>query len=153
MIRIISLLCFFIEESNLIKTDLGSDKVLTDFNPGNYLFQILNFKKTPSVSLLSPPLDFGINRKIKRLMDIFVAMIFIAGILTWLAPVLAILIKIDSKGPVFFLQKRNKKNGKIFTCIKFRSMILNQEADLVQAKENDQRITRIGKFLRKYYLR
>ncbi|MFS8083118.1 MAG: sugar transferase, partial [Ginsengibacter sp.] len=49
-------------------------------------------------------------------------------------------------------QKRNKKNGRIFTCIKFRTMIVNEEADLKQAVENDSRITRIGKFLREYHL-
>lgn len=141
-----------LEESNLIKTGRNADKVLPDFSGTNYLSQILHFQKTPSVSLLLQPLDFGTNRLIKRLMDIFVATIFIACILSWLTPILAILIRMDSKGPVFFLQKRNKKSGRIFTCIKFRSMIVNAQADLVQAMENDIRITRFGKFLRKYYL-
>ena len=126
--------------------------VQPDFNVDNYLSRVLNFQTISSASFLSEPLQAGINRIIKRWMDLFFAAVFIAGILTWLTPILAILIRSGSKGPVFFLQKRNKKNGRIFTCIKFRSMIVNEEADLVQAKENDIRITRIGKFLRKYHL-
>ena len=138
----------FSEESKLIKTD----RVLPVFNTDNYLSQILNFKKNSGVSLLSLPLELKINWMIKRLIDLFLSTIFIVVFLSWFTLVIGIIIKLDSKGPVFFLQKRNKKNGRIFTCIKFRSMIVNEEADRVQARENDQRVTRVGKFLRKYYL-
>jgi lipopolysaccharide/colanic/teichoic acid biosynthesis glycosyltransferase len=140
------------EETNLIKTVRDSDKILPDFSGDNYLSQFLHFQKTPSESFLTQPLDFGINRVIKRWMDIIIAAIFITCILSWLTPILAILIKIDSKGPEFFLQKRNKKNGRIFTCIKIRYMIVNAQADLVQAMEGDIRITHFGKFLRKNHL-
>lgn len=106
--------------------------------------------------LVSPidlrPLEISTNRRLKRIFDIFFSIITITCILTWLIPIFAILIKMDSKGPIFFLQKRNKKNGRIFTCIKLRSMIVNKDADLIQASENDSRITRIGKFLRKYHV-
>jgi len=98
------------------------------------------------------PFDYRINRVSKRITDIIFATLVIVFILSWLIPILAVLIKLDSKGPVFFLQKRNKRNGKIFLCLKFRSMIINEEADLVAAAENDPRITRIGKFLRRNYL-
>lgn len=137
---------------NLVKHDHSIDHVQPDFNPGNDVSSILNFQTISFTPFFSQPLETAINRAIKRSVDIFLSTIFIAAILTWLTPALAILIKSDSKGPVFFLQKRNKKNGRIFTCIKFRSMIMNEEADLVQAKENDIRITPIGKFLRKYHL-
>src|SRR5258705_4443522 len=96
--------------------------------------------------------DYRINRVLKRIIDIIFATLMIIFILSWLIPILAVLIKLDSKGPVFFLQKRNKRNGKIFLCLKFRSMIVNQDADLVPAAVNDPRITRIGKFLRRNYL-
>src|SRR6185312_212898 len=138
--------------SDLTAQEISTGTVLPDFNGESYLSEIFNFRKTSTVSFVSVPLEFRINRIIKRLIDIFIATAFIAGILSWLAPIIAILIKADSKGPVFFLQKRNKKNSRIFTCIKFRSMIVNPEADLVQAKEDDNRITRFGKFLRKYHL-
>lgn len=104
------------------------------------------------VSFERLPLELGYNRFLKRGADILVSFLVILCILSWLIPILAILIKADSKGPVFFLQKRNKKNGKVFICLKFRSMIVNANADLVPAEENDERITFIGKFLRKKHL-
>ena len=101
---------------------------------------------------LQLPLDSISKRIIKRSGDILLSSLIIAGILSWLMPVIALLIKLDSKGPVFFLQKRNKKGGKTFTCIKFRSMIENEEADLLQASADDERITKLGRFLRNHYL-
>jgi putative colanic acid biosynthesis UDP-glucose lipid carrier transferase len=102
--------------------------------------------------LLIQPFDYRINRILKRIADLFLATFAIICVLSWLISIVAVLIKLNSKGPVFFLQKRNKRNGKIFNCIKFRSMIINEEADLLPAAENDTRITRVGKFLRKNYL-
>ena len=85
----------------------------------------------------------------KRAFDITLSALVVIFILSWLTPLLAILIKIDSRGPVFFLQKRVGYLGKIFYCYKFRSMTLNKEADFKQATEYDYRITRLGKILRK----
>jgi putative colanic acid biosysnthesis UDP-glucose lipid carrier transferase len=84
----------------------------------------------------------------KRVFDLVVSTLVILLVLSWLTPVLAVLIKISSKGPVFFTQKRVGRLGRSFTCIKFRTMIVNSEADRRSASENDQRITRTGKFLR-----
>ena len=98
------------------------------------------------------PLDSIAPRFIKRSADVFLSTIIIVGILTWLTPIIAFLIKLDSKGPVFFLQKRNKRGGKTFTCIKFRSMIENEDADILQATADDERITKLGRFLRNHYL-
>jgi len=66
-----------------------------------------------------------------------------------LFPIIAILIKLSSKGPVFFVQKRTGFNKKTFNCVKFRSMNVNNQANCMQAKPNDSRITSIGQFLRK----
>lgn len=85
---------------------------------------------------------------IKRGGDILFSSIVIIGLLSWFTPLLALLIKASSKGPVFFRQKRIGKNGTYFYCIKFRTMIQNEEADDVPAGENDDRITRVGHFLR-----
>ena len=101
---------------------------------------------------LDQPLDNGFNRGIKRGMDIFISSVFILTVLTWLIPIIAIIIKLSSRGPVFFLQKRNKRNGELFTCIKFRSMYKNADADILPARKNDKRITRVGRFLRDHYL-
>jgi len=85
----------------------------------------------------------------KRLFDIFFSILFAVFILSWLIPLVGLAILFDSKGPIFFRQKRVGKNGRSFHCLKFRTMKLNEEADEKQAEENDDRITRVGRFLRK----
>ena len=86
---------------------------------------------------------------LKRSFDIGISFLCIGCIFPWLFPVIGLLIMFDSKGPVFFKQRRIGKNGRSFWCLKFRSMITNEEADEKQAEKNDYRITRIGKFLRR----
>ena len=86
---------------------------------------------------------------IKRLFDIifsFVGIVFLFPVFI----IVSILIKIDSSGPVFFLQERVGLNGKFFKIIKFRSMKTNHNNSLTVTLENDKRITRIGKKIRKY---
>lgn len=89
---------------------------------------------------------------VKRVMDVAVAMTFILLVMSWLYPIVAILIKITSKGPVFFIQKRTGYKGVEFDCFKFRTMQVNADADTKQATNNDKRITWIGKFLRLTHL-
>jgi putative colanic acid biosynthesis UDP-glucose lipid carrier transferase len=101
---------------------------------------------------LSIPLEKKPNLAFKRSFDLVLSSLLIVFLFSWLLPILALLIKLDSKGPVFFTQKRNKKGGRLFTCIKFRTMIVNDEADLLPAHENDRRITRLGRFLRHHHL-
>lgn len=103
----------------------------------------------PILSLRKIPIDEPFNQVIKRIFDIVLALCILIGLLSWLTPILAVLIKLDSKGPVFFKQKRNGLDYKEFFCYKFRSMKPNPTADLYQVTRGDQRITRIGKFLRK----
>ena len=86
---------------------------------------------------------------IKRLFDIILSFVGII-ILIPVFIIVSILIKIDSSGPVFFLQERVGLNGKLFKIIKFRSMKINQDASLTITIENDKRITKIGKYLRRY---
>ena len=86
---------------------------------------------------------------LKRSFDIILSLIFICCAFPWAFPIVSLLIVLDSKGPVFFVQRRIGKNGRSFRCLKFRSMIINEEADEKQAERNDYRITRIGKFLRR----
>ena len=86
---------------------------------------------------------------IKRLFDIifsFVGIVFLFPVFI----IVSILIKIDSSGPVFFVQERVGLNGKFFKIIKFRSMKTNHNNSLTVTLENDKRITRIGKKIRKY---
>jgi putative colanic acid biosysnthesis UDP-glucose lipid carrier transferase len=84
----------------------------------------------------------------KRVFDVVVSLLLTTLVLSWLIPILAILIKLDSKGPVFFVQTRVGFLGIPFRCYKLRTMIVNQDSDSQQAMYNDQRITRLGHFLR-----
>jgi putative colanic acid biosynthesis UDP-glucose lipid carrier transferase len=103
----------------------------------------------PVISLRNILQDEAINKIIKRGFDIIFSSLIIVGVLSWLTPILAIIIKLESKGPLFFIQKRNGLNYKEFNCFKFRSMYINDKADLDLASKNDVRITKVGKFIRK----
>jgi len=106
-------------------------------------------KDMPLISLRSEPLEDLGNRAKKRAIDVVVSSLVILFVLSWLLPLIALLIKSESKGPVLFKQLRTGKNNRSFACFKFRSMKVNCDADHKQAVKNDQRLTLIGKFLRK----
>lgn len=103
----------------------------------------------PVLSLRDIPLDSPINAFIKRSFDIVFSLFIILGLLSWLTPLLAILITLESKGPVFFRQTRNGIDNREFYCYKFRSMAPNNNADDIQATKNDMRITKVGRFIRR----
>jgi len=103
----------------------------------------------PIVTLRNNPLHNPINKLIKRIFDILFSSVIILTVLSWLTPLLFILIKLESKGPLFFKQIREGLNGKRFNCYKFRSMHINKLQDIIQTTKNDNRITKIGKFIRK----
>lgn len=89
---------------------------------------------------------------LKRAFDLLVSTLVILGILSWLLPVLAWMIKRDSEGPVFFVQKRVGKGGKLFSCFKLRSMVVNPHADQHPVAGDDGRITPLGSWLRLSHL-
>jgi putative colanic acid biosysnthesis UDP-glucose lipid carrier transferase len=103
----------------------------------------------PILSLRSEPLEDITSRIQKRFFDVIFSFLVITLVLSWLLPLLAILIKLNSKGPVFFIQSRSGKNNQAFRCYKFRTLLVNQDADMKQVTANDSRLTRLGKFLRK----
>ena len=88
---------------------------------------------------------------IKRLFDFFVSLIGLI-LLSLVLVVIAISIKLGSKGPVLFSQKRVGKDGKVFILVKFRSMMVNQNSNNTITSKGDDRITKIGAFLRRYKL-
>jgi putative colanic acid biosynthesis UDP-glucose lipid carrier transferase len=94
------------------------------------------------------PLDNPLNSFAKRVFDVIFASLVTVFILSWLIPLVGLLIKLESRGPVFFIQKRNGINNNVFNCLKFRSMTPNDYSDTLQATKNDPRVTRIGAFLR-----
>ena len=93
------------------------------------------------------PLLQGINSAIKRGFDIVFSSFVIVFILSWLALLIGLLIRLESKGSMFFIQDRNGLGNKLFRCYKFRSMTINSNKN--QAQRDDLRITRIGRFIRK----
>lgn len=107
------------------------------------------YGNTPILSIRPEPLDNIYNRVQKRTFDILFAMTFFILIGFWLFPIIALFVKLSSKGPVFFKQKRSGERNEEFLCYKFRTMKVNAEADTKQATKNDPRITRVGAFLRK----
>jgi exopolysaccharide biosynthesis polyprenyl glycosylphosphotransferase len=89
------------------------------------------------------------SMKAKRLVD-FVLAAFLLVVLSPLMLLVALAVKLDSRGPVFYVQQRTGLNSQVFNMIKFRSMVADAESQGVQwAGENDPRITRVGRFLRK----
>jgi len=106
------------------------------------------YSNLPIISFRKEPLQNELNAATKRIFDVVFASFVLLGICSWLFPLIAILIKLDSRGPIFFKQQRSGRAGKDFLCFKFRTMVVNPEADTRQATKNDDRITRLGRFLR-----
>lgn len=108
----------------------------------------------PIITLRSLPLDVADNRIYKRFFDIVFSGLVITLVLSWMIPIISLIIKLTSKGPVFFKQERWGLNNKPIICYKFRSMVVSsrdvdEAGNYQQAKKNDPRVTRIGAFLRK----
>lgn len=103
----------------------------------------------PGLDLSPVALDDSGNQVVKRVFDIVFSFTFLFLVMSWLLPIIYILIKIDSNGPVFFTQLRSGKGNKPFKCLKFRTMVVNHDSDTLQATKNDPRITKLGQFLRK----
>jgi putative colanic acid biosynthesis UDP-glucose lipid carrier transferase len=111
-------------------------------------FFISKISTVPYISINKLPLDNNFNLYVKRSFDIIFSFLVITLILSWLIPIIGTIIKLSSKGPVFFIQKREGYRGKIFECIKFRTMVPNSMSDIKMADDNDERLTKFGKFLR-----
>ena len=103
----------------------------------------------PVSKIRREPLDHLRNRVLKRSFDLVFSTAIILLVFSWLFPLLALMVKLSSRGPVFFKQSRLGRDNQEFVCWKFRSMRMNGEADSKQATKNDPRVTRVGRFLRK----
>ncbi len=110
------------------------------------------YGQIPVMTLRPEPLESFVNRFIKRVFDMIFSILVILFLLSWLIPIIALIIKLSSKGPIFFVQKRSGFMRNTFDVIKFRTMYVNEKAHELQAVKGDSRITPIGKFLRKYNL-
>jgi len=121
-----------------------------------YLFKSQESRLAPErLLMINPqeiPLDKLSYRVYKRIFDLVFSILSILLIFTWLFPIVILLIKLSSKGPIFFRQKRTGTNNEVFKCIKFRSMRVSLDADIKQATEHDSRITPFGSFMRSTHL-
>jgi len=134
----------FTSDKGLVMKLIPDDKDLysKDFNIEYYdTIPVLKAKKLP--------FELAETKIVKRLFDIVFSSLIIVFLLSWLIPILWILIKLESKGPLFFKQKRDGLNGDQFVCFKFRSMQINSASNLIQTTKNDNRITNVGKFIRR----
>lgn len=116
---------------------------------GQHKYEVEYYDIQPVLKLTGNPLESFSNYLGKRLFDLLFSLIVLLAFGIWVIPLIALLIKIDSRGPVFFKQKRYGYKNRIFKCWKFRTMVPNPEHDLRTTTLNDERITRVGRFLRR----
>ncbi len=119
------------------------------YNFGQKPTQVQSLGPIPVISIRPEPLENMLNRFTKRLFDVVFSVAIILFVFSWLFPILSLIILIQSKGPVFFVQTRSGRNNQPFKCFKFRSMAVNAESDSRQAVKGDARITPIGAFMRR----
>lgn len=112
-------------------------------------FSLYFLETTPVLSLRNEPLQHFSNRFVKRSFDFIVSGILLITIFPIILLIFGIIIKLSSRGPIFFVQKRTGIKGQEFNCYKFRSMRPNREADKLQATAHDPRVTKIGALMRK----
>ena len=132
-------------ENNKVKVALIPSIVRNEF----FEYDLGYIETQPILFPSKFPLSYYSNASIKRAFDVLFSLLTLIFIGTWLFPIIAILIKLDSKGSVFFIQKRYGFHDEVFNCIKFRTMVENKDCSTKTTSENDVRITKIGKFLRK----
>ncbi len=145
-------------------TSAGLIKDLTDFADQNFIYfkiapdfrgllqrkvNIDFYDKVPIMTFRQEPLQVWLNRAAKRGFDIAFSSLVILLIFPWLFPLVAFCIKLDSPGPVIFRQQRSGRRNQAFTCYKFRTMREESEEAWRKRVYGEQRVTRVGAFLRK----
>lgn len=140
---------FLLSENRAIRTKIVPSYI--NYYPSRLQFKF--FGNYPLITFRSEPLQEYHWKLVKRIFDIVFASLVFLFVFSWLFPIIAILIKLDSKGPVFFRQDRWGKDNKKFKCFKFRSMKpessdVTEKGTFNQATQNDPRITKLGQFLR-----
>ncbi|MNQ44114.1 UDP-glucose:undecaprenyl-phosphate glucose-1-phosphate transferase [compost metagenome] len=136
------LVCFADENNKTIKFIPDTKEIFSKNLKIDY------YEMFPVLSLQQTMLHDPTTKIFKRIFDIVFSLIVIIGFLSWLIPILAILIKLESRGPVFFKQGRPGMDENEFFCYKLRSMRINRTTE-VEASKNDPRVTKMGKFMRK----
>lgn len=133
----------FTDENNIVLKFIPDTKAIFSKN-----LKINYYELFPVLTLQKTPLHDPVIENFKRFFDLFFSLFVVFIVLSWLTPILALIIKIESKGPIFFKQSRPGLDEKEFICYKFRSMKLNGTTEQ-EASRNDPRVTKIGRFIRK----
>lgn len=133
----------FGDENNIVVKFIPDSKAIFSKN-----LKIDYYELFPVLSLQKTALHDPLIKNFKRAFDFVFSLFVVIFILSWLTPLMALLIKIESRGPVFFKQSRPGLDEKEFLCYKFRSMKLNVTTEK-EASRNDPRVTKIGRFIRK----
>lgn len=128
-----------------------SFKITNDFNYLNKEGIVLgSFNKKPIITFRNPPLASFLNRQIKRAFDLVFSILVLLLVFPWMVILIGVFIRLDSRGPVFFIQRRAGRKNETFRCIKFRTMTVSEgDGEFRQATRNDPRLTRVGAFLRR----
>ena len=134
----------------LTDNNLARLRIIPDFRSFQFKRVDMEFYgSVPVITIRTEPLENLLNRFIKRTFDIAFSVAVILLIYWWLYIIIALAIKLTSKGPVLFKQERSGRANESFICYKFRTMRVNDQSHSKQATKGDSRITPIGRFLRK----
>lgn len=134
-----------LSESSFINVSYIPDSIYNGFTK----LKLVYIDTLPIFEVRLSPLDLRFNQIIKNVFDIVFASLVCVFLLSWLFPIIAILIFLDSKGSILFVQKRNGLNGEEFDCYKFRTMVDSKHNSIKATERNDPRVTNFGKFLRR----
>lgn len=127
--------------SNNLQKSITTRRVLTLISP-----RVFKTIEGDLITIKSSQINSNLY---KRFFDIAISSLVLTLIMSWVFPIIALLIKINSKGPIIFKQKRIGINGEIFYCFKFRTMLVLSQSKYTPTEKNDIRVTKIGSFLRK----
>lgn len=108
-----------------------------------------SLQSTPVIAIRPEPLQNIANQILKRVFDVVFSLIVLVTIFPVIYFIFGLLIKISSKGPIIFRQQRTGLHGKVFTCFKFRTMVLNDDSERLTTLPSDSRITFVGAFMRR----
>jgi putative colanic acid biosynthesis UDP-glucose lipid carrier transferase len=111
--------------------------------------EVTFYENTPVLMFRTEPLEFPVNRLVKKIFDICFSSLVIFFVFPWLFPIIMLIIKIESPGPIFFKQKRSGRDNRSFMCFKFRSMYVNDFAHDKITQKGDSRVTKFGAFIRR----
>lgn len=114
-------------------------------------FQLSSVSNIPVITIRDEPLNEFLGRFVKRAFDLIFSFIIIVFVLSWLIPIVAILIRLDSNGSALFIQERYGMKKIPFKCFKFRTLTYRKETsvEFEPITKKDPRVTRVGRFLRK----